>query len=58
MSSTPPALRARRRRPVGEVVLGVDMYRDAHVAAVLSVTGTVLATGEFPATILECLVAI
>lgn len=30
--------------------MGVDTRRDAHVAAVLSVTGTVLATGEFPAT--------
>ncbi len=29
--------------------MGVDTHRDAHVAAVLSVTGTVLATGEFPA---------
>ncbi|MFG2629150.1 IS110 family transposase [Streptomyces sp. NPDC048473] len=28
----------------------MDTHRDAHVAAVLSVTGTVLATGEFPAT--------
>ncbi|MER5820788.1 IS110 family transposase [Streptomyces mirabilis] len=50
MSSTPPAPQTRRRRPVGEVVLEVDTHRDAHVAAVLSVTGTVLATGEFPAT--------
>ncbi|WP_405721056.1 IS110 family transposase [Streptomyces sp. NBC_01537] len=50
MSSTPPAPQTRRRRPVGEVVLGVDTHRDAHVAAVLSVTGTVLGTGEFPAT--------
>jgi transposase len=32
------------------VVLGVDTHRDAHVAAVLSVTGAVLATDEFPAT--------
>ncbi len=31
-------------------MLGVDTHRDAHVAAVLSVTGTVLATDEFPAT--------
>ncbi len=28
----------------------MDTHRDAHVAAVLSVMGTVLATGEFPAT--------
>jgi hypothetical protein len=28
----------------------VDTHRDAHVAALLSVTGTMLATGEFPAT--------
>ena len=50
MSSTPPAPKTRRRRPAGEVVLGVDTHRDAHVAAVLSVMGTVLATDEFPAT--------
>ncbi|MEU5483276.1 IS110 family transposase [Streptomyces mirabilis] len=49
MSSTPPASRARRRR-AGEVVLGVDTHRDAHVASVLSLTGAVLATDEFPAT--------
>lgn len=52
-SSTVPstsAPRARRRRPVGEVVLGVDTHRDVHVAAVLSVSGAVLATDEFPAT--------
>ncbi|MFF2133720.1 transposase, partial [Streptomyces olivochromogenes] len=49
-SSTSPAPQTRRRRPAGEVVLGVDTHRDAHVAAVLSVTGAVLATGEFPAT--------
>ncbi|MGW3985385.1 IS110 family transposase, partial [Streptomyces mirabilis] len=49
-SSTTPAPRTRRRRPVGEVVLGVDTHRDAHVAAVLSLTEAVLATDEFPAT--------
>lgn len=48
--STSPAPKTRRRRPAGEVVLGVDTHRDAHVASVLSVTGAVLATGEFPAT--------
>ncbi|MEU1144615.1 IS110 family transposase [Streptomyces sp. NPDC005863] len=42
--------RTRRREVAGEIVLGVDTHRDAHVAAVLSVTGTVLDTGEFPAT--------
>ncbi len=40
----------RTRRPAGEVVLGVDTHRDVHVAAVLSVSGAVLATAEFPAT--------
>ncbi|MEU2778445.1 transposase [Streptomyces sp. NPDC007162] len=50
LSSTTPAPRARRRRPVGEVVLGVETHRDAHVAAVLSLTGAVLAIDEFPAT--------
>ncbi|MEU4209417.1 transposase [Streptomyces sp. NPDC026206] len=48
--STSSAPKTRRRRPAGEVVLGVDTHRDAHVASVLSVTGAVLATGEFPAT--------
>ncbi|MFI6494931.1 transposase [Streptomyces sp. NPDC050564] len=50
MSGTSPAPKTRRRRSAGEVVLGVDTHRDAHVAAVLSVMGTVLATDEFPAT--------
>ncbi|WP_449657642.1 IS110 family transposase [Streptomyces doebereineriae] len=50
MPSTSPAPKTGRRRPAGEVVLGVDTHRDAHVASVLSVTGAVLATGEFPAT--------
>ncbi|WP_455567810.1 IS110 family RNA-guided transposase [Streptomyces caelestis] len=50
MPSTSPAPKTGRRRPAGEVVLGVDTHRDAHVAAVLSVTGAVLATDEFPAT--------
>ncbi|MEU3445340.1 IS110 family transposase [Streptomyces griseoincarnatus] len=31
-------------------MLGVDTHRDVHVAAVLSVSGAVLATDEFPAT--------
>ena len=48
--STSPAPKTGRRRPAGEVVLGVDTHRDAHVASVLSVTGAVLAAGEFPAT--------
>ncbi|MET8243788.1 IS110 family transposase [Streptomyces sp. NPDC005202] len=47
--STSPAPQTRRRRPAGEVVFRVDTHRDAHVAAVLSVMGTVLATDEFPA---------
>ncbi|GAX48529.1 IS110 family transposase [Streptomyces olivochromogenes] len=50
MSTTLPAPKPRRRRPAGEVVLGVDTHRDAHVASVLSLTGAVLATDEFPAT--------
>ncbi|MEU1528168.1 IS110 family transposase [Streptomyces fagopyri] len=32
------------------MVLGVDTHRDVHVAAVLSASGAVLATDEFPAT--------
>ncbi|MFE2065045.1 IS110 family transposase [Streptomyces sp. NPDC059467] len=48
--STSPAPKTGSRRPAGEVVLGVDTHRDAHVASVLSVTGAVLATDEFPAT--------
>ncbi|MFJ9710761.1 transposase [Streptomyces sp. NPDC101234] len=39
----------RTRRPVREVVLGVDTHRDAHLAAVLSLSGAVLGTEEFPA---------
>ncbi|MBT2388036.1 IS110 family transposase [Streptomyces sp. ISL-1] len=50
MSSTLPAPKSRRRRPAGEVVLGVDTHRDAHVASVLSLTGAVLAADEFRAT--------
>ncbi|WP_033306560.1 hypothetical protein RFN58_34175 [Streptomyces iakyrus] len=50
MSSTLPAPKSHRRRPAGEVVLGVDTHRDAHVASVLSLTGAVLATDEFRAT--------
>ncbi|WP_436845994.1 IS110 family transposase [Streptomyces chartreusis] len=50
MSSTLPPPKSRRRRPAGEVVLGVDTHRDAHVASVLSLTGAVLATDEFRAT--------
>ncbi|WP_437023923.1 IS110 family transposase [Streptomyces sp. enrichment culture] len=50
MSSTLPAPKSRRHRPAGEVVLGVDTHRDAHVASVLSLTGAVLATDEFRAT--------
>ncbi|WP_329361079.1 IS110 family transposase [Streptomyces sp. NBC_01483] len=49
MPSTSLASQTRRRHPAGEVVLGVDTHRDAHVAAVLAVTGAVLATDEFPA---------
>ncbi|MDX3242176.1 IS110 family transposase [Streptomyces sp. ME18-1-4] len=48
--STSPAPKTRRRRPAGDVVLGVDTHRDVHMAAVLSVSGAVLATDEFPAT--------
>lgn len=50
MTGTPPAPRARRRRPTGEVVLGVDTHRDTHVAAVLSLAGAVIGTEVFPAT--------
>ncbi|MFF0793726.1 IS110 family transposase [Streptomyces spiralis] len=50
MSSTLPAPKSRRRSPAGEVVLGGDTHRDAHVASVLSLTGAVLATDEFRAT--------
>jgi hypothetical protein len=48
--STSPALKTRRRRPAGEVVLGVDTHRDNHVAAALSLSGAVLGTEEFPVT--------
>ncbi|MFD5477399.1 transposase [Streptomyces hawaiiensis] len=50
VASTSPAPKTRRRRPAGEVVTGVDTHRDAHVATVLSLTGAVIATDEFPAT--------
>jgi transposase len=33
-----------------EVVLGVDTHKDAHVAAVLTTVGVLLATGTFPTT--------
>lgn len=48
--STSSAPKTRRHRPAGEVVLGVDTYREVHVAVVLSASGAVLATDEFPAT--------
>ncbi|MGA5560579.1 IS110 family transposase [Streptomyces platensis] len=50
MTDTSLTPRTRRRRPTGEVVLGVDTHRDAHVAAVLSPVGAVNGTEEFPAT--------
>ncbi|MEU9485134.1 transposase [Streptomyces decoyicus] len=50
MTDTSLTPRTRRRRPTGEVVLGVDTHRDTHVAAVLSLVGTVTGTEEFPAT--------
>ncbi|MGW5201245.1 IS110 family transposase [Streptomyces spiralis] len=50
MTGTSPAPSTRRRRPTGEVVLGVDTHGDAHVAAVLSPVGTVIGTEAFPAT--------
>ncbi|WP_393076331.1 transposase [Streptomyces sp. LN704] len=51
-SSTVPSTSSapRTRRPAGEVVLGGDTHRDVHVAAVLSASGAVLATDEFPPT--------
>nr|WP_248003424.1 IS110 family transposase [Streptomyces sp. RLB1-33] len=51
MTSTSPAPHTRRRRLAGEVVLGVDTHRDAHVAAVLSLVGAVIGTEVFPATV-------
>ncbi|WP_234392219.1 IS110 family transposase [Streptomyces sp. WM6378] len=50
MTSTSPTPRTRPRRSTGEVVLGVDTHRDAHVAAVVSLVGAVIDTEEFPAT--------
>ncbi|MEJ8651144.1 transposase [Streptomyces sp. MS1.AVA.3] len=50
MTDTSLTPRTRRRRSTGEVVLGVDTHRDAHVAAVLSLVGAVIGTEEFPAT--------
>lgn len=34
----------------GEVVLGVDTHKDVHVAAVLSLHGTLLSSRSFPTT--------
>ncbi|WP_044377892.1 IS110 family transposase [Streptomyces noursei] len=50
MTGTLPVPGARRRRPQGEVVLGVDTHRDVHVAAVISSVGAVIDTEEFPTT--------
>jgi transposase len=36
--------------PTGEVVLGVDTHKDAHVAAVITVLGVLLASATFPTT--------
>ncbi|MER6031894.1 transposase [Streptomyces sp. NPDC001851] len=50
MTGTSSASRPRRRRPAGEVILGVDTHRDAHAVAVLSPVGEAIGTAEFPAT--------
>lgn len=50
MARTPSTPRTGRRPPGGEVVLGVDAYRDVHAAAVVSSLGEVIGTGSFPAT--------
>jgi transposase len=36
--------------PTGEVVLGVDTHKDAHVAAVITVLGVLLGSATFPTT--------
>ncbi|MYT17806.1 Transposase [Streptomyces sp. SceaMP-e96] len=54
MTDTSLTSRTRRRRPTGEVVLGVDTHRDAHAASVLSPVGAVIGTEEFPATAAGC----
>ncbi|MFE6456621.1 IS110 family transposase [Streptomyces cinereoruber] len=45
-----PTSHADRHKAKGEVVLGVDTHRDAHVAAVLSLTGEVVGAETFSAT--------
>ncbi|MFF4229743.1 transposase [Streptomyces sp. NPDC001820] len=51
MTHTLSTPRARRHPPLaGEVVLGVDTHRDAHVAAAVSPLGAVIGTETFPAT--------
>ncbi|MFF4234141.1 transposase [Streptomyces sp. NPDC001820] len=51
MTHTLSTPRARRHPPLaGEVVLGVDTHRDAHVAAAVSSPGAVIGTETFPAT--------
>lgn len=49
MSSMPQSLQQPPPDPA-EVVLGVDTHKDAHVAAVLTTLGVLLATSTFPTT--------
>jgi transposase len=44
------ALDSQHEGSTGEVVLGVDTHKEAHVAAVISVLGELLASRTFPAT--------
>ena len=51
MASMPNSEYASQQQPGdGEVVLGVDTHKDAHVAAVATRVGAILATQSFPAT--------
>lgn len=50
MASMPTRVHTRQQHPHDEVILGVDTHKDAHVAAVLTPLGAILATQAFRAT--------
>ncbi|MET8509923.1 hypothetical protein ABZV60_35855 [Streptomyces sp. NPDC004787] len=49
MASVPNRENASQPHCDDEVILGVDTHKDAHVAAVLTLFGAVLAAEAFPA---------
>ncbi|MEU7865066.1 IS110 family transposase [Nonomuraea sp. NPDC049141] len=50
MPHTPPASAERSADEQAEVILGVDTHKDFHVAAVITVVGTLLECRKFPTT--------